>query len=206
MRYALGVLAAFQEQRVPFTAASGCVEMLLPLWLYFNKPSIDIGSYVSTALSTPPSMPNIIPAMLDPRTWINYFESVAESLGPPPDIRKLASNSFGPAGLFMFNPLYFHGEAGQQFETLMSQVTVPIFTNALDAATFDEVYLYSGELPSEKVKKEIIGRQGAKGRRRLERLTVDRFCASGTRPPFLAPAKVRTDSGEERYWTEGAMR
>ena len=41
----------------------------------------------------------------------------------------------------MFNPFYFRGEAGEELRTLMDNVTVPTFTNALNASAFEEIYL-----------------------------------------------------------------
>jgi hypothetical protein len=76
-RYALGMMAAFQRHQVTFHAASGTVEMMLPLWLYFQGTPVDIAGY---ARSLPAVEATLLPSYLDPDTWLSYFEGARKDL------------------------------------------------------------------------------------------------------------------------------
>jgi len=206
--YALGILSGLQEslqERIHFSAGSGCVEMLLPLWLYFNRDGINIREYFSQMLAAgQPLVPSILPGY-DSDSLINYAKSLTKCAQPPFNVRHMLANWSGPPGGFAFNRSYFNGEAGREFERLMHNMDAPVFTNALDARTFREIYLYSGTLPSER-KHKILGKKGKGHRRELVELTVQEFMASGARAPFFAPVRVERDNGSVQYWMEGAMR
>ncbi len=206
--YALGIICGLQERldkkKIRFEAGSGCVEMLLPLWLYFSKQKADIRQYFSKMLTAgEPLIPAIVPGY-DPVSVFNYEKHLVGFVQTPAQVRQALGNFSGPPGGLMFNPFYFNGNAGQEFERLMNGVDHPVFTNALNAQTFQEIYLYSGPLPPGK-EERVLGRKGAQGRRRLAELDLERFVASGARPPFFAPKRVHYN-GSVQYWMEGAMR
>jgi predicted acylesterase/phospholipase RssA len=207
--YALGIMCgleeALNESKMRFAAGSGCVEMLLPLWLYFQKNDqrkVAIRDYFSKILDAGPSLiPAIIPGY-DLASLLNYGKSV---FNPQQlSLRHALANCWGPPGGLTFNQYYFNGAVGEEFERLMNSVDAPVFTNALNARNFQEIYLYSGTLPGEKHQK-ILGKKGRDNRRHLIKLSLQEFIASGSRPPFFAPMRVQCN-GTVQCWMEGAMR
>jgi predicted acylesterase/phospholipase RssA len=206
--YALGILNGLQEKLprgIRFAAGSGCVEMLLPLWLYFSKDKIRIREYFSQMVAEgQPRVPSILPGY-DTDSLLNYGLSLVKTFQSPFNLRHAIANCSGPPGGFTFNRSYFDGEAGRTFEQLMHNVEVPVFTNALDARTFQEIYLYSGPLPKQQCER-ILGKKGQKQKRQLVELTVQEFMASGARAPFFAPIRVERKGAAVQYWMEGAMR
>ena len=206
--YALGILNGLQKElpeQIQFAAGSGCVEMLLPLWLYLNKDRIRIPGYFSQMLAAgQPLQPAILPGYA-PESLSNYGQSVLNGFLRPFNFRHAIATLSGPPGGLTFNQLYFSGEAGRELERLMRNVEVPVFTNALDARTFQEIYLYSGPLEQEQ-KNRILGSKGKQRRRQLVELTLREFMASGARAPFFAPIRVERSDGSVQYWMEGAMR
>ncbi len=213
-RYALGMMAAFQRHKIAFHAASGTVEMMLPLWLYFQGTPVDISEY---ARSLPPVEALLLPSYLDPGTWQSYLAGAMQDLvtklgdsGSHEYLHRIFANLTGPAGWLVFNEQHFAQRRGE-FERFMHGVTVPIFTNALNAGNFHEVYLYSG--PVHEYLDEIKGKKGKTGRREVLELNLDRFIASGARAPILAPIRVQLGAADthdrqarDEYWMEGAMR
>jgi predicted acylesterase/phospholipase RssA len=114
----------------------------------------------------------------------------------------LAMYGFGLPGQYAFNPLYVAGKT-PQLQQLFSSTTGPtVFTNAVQAEDFSEIYLYSGAAPNPEQEKALCG---TTRRRQLLRLTPEYFFASGARPPYFAPMPVSVN-GKTQHWIEGAMR
>jgi hypothetical protein len=116
----------------------------------------------------------------------------------------------GPAGWLVFNQQHF-AQRREEYEKRMRAVTVPVFTNAVNAGNFHEIYLYSG--PVGDALGTILGAKGRAGRREVLKMDLDRLIASGARAPMLAPIRVHlgaeeTRDGRERdeFWMEGALR
>lgn len=229
--YALGLLRAFQEynqrnpkQKIQFTAASGCVEMMWPLWLYLGDHDIEeyfereIEQYFDH-LVNPKLVPNFdiseswnkIVALnskfwCDPGKFFNGNDS--ESM-----MRSFAD--LVPAGMIKFSEKFLNKNS-EDFDRLCHSVKVPVFTNALNAEDLKEIYLYSGPLKSDlddlrgKIK---LADGDVERKREVYKLNMEKYYASGARPPYIAPMEVNlasseTGSGEpqKERWMEGAMR
>lgn len=206
--YAMGIMSALQDQGMKFKAGSGCVEMMLPLWLFFNQESIrDYFHKKSSGWeSVVQSLASPLRLGYELASCRDYVRSFLNTPQQPLTLSHLFANCFGPPGLCSFDKAYFAGPAGQEFERLMRNVKAPVFTNALNARNFEEIYLYSGPL-TEPERKRILGTKGTKeGKRHLLELTLERFIASGARAPYIAPIEVQGEDGSTQYWMEGAMR
>lgn len=100
-----------------------------------------------------------------------------------------------------FNRSFINNKSAE-LDNLFSSVEKPVFTNAVNAETFREIYLYAGIKPNDKLLEKIRGKDN---KRDVYQITSERFFASGARPPFFDPIKVEID-GESQSWMEGAMR
>jgi len=233
MFYAAGILEAFREHNlehpkepIEFSCASGCVEMMLPLWLYFSAESEAVSIKERLRAFFAPHVaawPKIGLAAADGDTWSDYWAGVGASAQEvcsrllegklQPDLvvgayRKWALSMIGLPGLFVFNRRYMTAKR-ESLQQLIDGVTVPVFSNAMNAADFKEIYLYAHPIGLTDVERsKLVGtnREG-EPKRHVIPMTTELYFATGARPPLFAPIKVKGDGIEgEQYWMEGAMR
>ena len=109
--------------------------MMLPLWLYFNKDYIDFKKYSD---NLPAVQLTLEPSFIDMGTFLDYFEGVQKDFvaalrdpGNHVHLHRILANLSGFAGCFVFNRLHF-AQCRDEYEQLMQDVTIPVFTNALN--------------------------------------------------------------------------
>lgn len=239
--YAAGLLDAFRAHNhglhgphaagagkpLEIVAASGCVEMLTPLWLYLADQKAK-DSLRKTVLEGDRHLPpwarqRIASPAVRQDAWRGYLAGLMEAQGRFAGASlKLMSRASGTAataelaaawqnvcmygsglpGQLAFNPLFTASKAAGLAALFASEAGPTVFTNATRARDFQEIYLYSGAAPNTEQQRAMTG----KGQRRQAlRMTPEYFFASGARPPYIAPMPV-TVQGQTEHWMEGAMR
>ncbi len=208
--YATGIMQAFQAygyehgKRPQFAVASGCVEMLAPMLLYFYQDEsgrgIDIDTHFQDSLRD-------YQQMTTPRIILNMdYVNLQPALKTPQQIWTALQRGnfywdlfkvFSPNGIYEFNPAFI-SLMRERLPNFFAHASIPVFTNMVDVQNLDEVYLWCGNTEIEKKYMEKL--KGSKDRR-VEKLDVDSFFASGARPPYFAPRAYG-----ENYFMEGAMR
>ncbi len=231
--YAAGLLDAFRAHNagsgkpLEFAAASGCVEMLTPLWLYLadqkSRHSLRDALLHGDSDLPPWAQQRIAPSGMRHDSWSNYLAGLwdAQSRFARASLGHFASPAgamaaaeftaawrdvvmygSGLPGQMAFNP-FFTAAREERLEALCASRTGPtVFTNATRAADFQEIYLYTGTAPEAAQQGALTG---SRGQRQALRMTPAYFFASGARPPYIAPMPVTVD-GRTEHWMEGAMR
>lgn len=238
--YAAGLLDAFRAHNhglqdgaassgkpLDIVAASGCVEMLTPLWLYLAdqkaKDSLRAPLFDSDKHLPPWARQRIAPPAVRQDAWRGYLAGLSEAhhrfASASLKLMEQAANPAATAevaaawqnfcmfgsglpGQLAFNPFFTASKAAGLAALCASDAGPTVFTNATRARDFQEIYLYSGATPNADQQRALTG----KGQRRQAlRMTPEYFFASGARPPYIAPMPVTVD-GQTEHWMEGAMR
>jgi len=239
--YAAGLLDAFRAHNhqahdasavngtrpLDIATASGCVEMLTPLWLYLadqKGPQSMRAAVLDGDKHLPPWVQQrIAPPAVRQDAWRGYLSGLMEaqsrfaaagmklfahgdSTAATAELNAAWQNismfGSGLPGQIAFNP-FFTAEKKDKLETLCaSQMGPTVFTNATRARNFQEIYLYTGGAPDAGQQRALTGKRQ---QRQALRMTPDYFFASGARPPYIAPMPVTVD-GQTEHWMEGAMR
>ncbi len=218
--YALGIMSGFQEEGVKLVAGSGTVEMLLPILLFFNKNSDQnihkptdpyktyIEEYFEKEIRNPFTIKQKLPRFLPKWSPVEYYYQLMNSYMKNPTSPMILFH-FIPNGFFEFSG-FFKEFMRQPLTDLFNDSSKPIFTNLLDANDLEEIYLYCGALTEKEI--EFIkenpqkrgnkrGKQTGKPKKRMMKLDVEHFFASGARIPFFSPVRIN-----EKYYIEGALR
>lgn len=222
---AQGQRAACGSKLLEVATASGCVEMLMPLWLYLAdqkaQHSLRNGVLDGDQHLPPWARQRIAPSGVRRDAWGSYLsgfldaqsrfakaglQHFSRSAGAAAELtaawQDVAMFSSGLPGQLAFNPLYTAAKMGRLAALCAGQSGPTVFTNATRATDFEEVYLYTGAAPNAGQQAALTGRRR---QRQALRLTPEYFFASGARPPYIAPMPVKVD-GLTEYWMEGAMR
>lgn len=239
--YAAGLLDAFRAHNhgvyeqaagvatkpLDFVTASGCVEMLTPLWLYLadqkgerslRAPMLDGDKQLS-----PWAQQRIASPAVRRDAWQGYLSGLmaaqsrfaeagmkmfthAPGTAAAAELNAAWQNIFmfgsGLPGQIAFNPLFTAGKEAALGTLCASEAGPTVFTNATRARDFQEIYLYTGAAPSAAQQHALTGKRQ---QRQALRMTPEYFFASGARPPYIAPMPV-TVHGQTEHWMEGAMR
>ena len=239
--YAAGLLDAFRAHNhavqgshgagagkpLEIVAASGCVEMLTPLWLYLaDQKSKD--SLRATVLEADKHLPpwarqRIAPPGVRKDAWRGYLAGLMEAhsrfaaaglqlmsrTGGTAATAELSAAwqnycmfGSGLPGQLAFNPFFTASKAAGLEALCASETGATVFTNATRARDFQEIYLYAGAAPNAEQQRALTGQRQ---QRQALRMTPEYFFASGARPPYIAPMPV-TVEGQTEHWMEGAMR
>ncbi|RJG02282.1 hypothetical protein [Noviherbaspirillum sedimenti] len=239
--YAAGLLDAFRAHNrrvhdqpaaagakpLDIATASGCVEMLTPLWLYLADQKGD-RSLRAAVLDgdkhlAPWAQQRIAPPVVRRDAWHGYLSGLMDAQSRFAEAgmkmfahapgtaaaaelnaawQNIAMFGSGLPGQIAFNPFFTAGKEAALGALCAGETGPTVFTNATRARDFQEIYLYSGAAPDAEQQRALTGKRQ---QRQALRMTPEYFFASGARPPYIAPMPVTVD-GQTEHWMEGAMR
>jgi len=222
--YAMGILQAFRDKGMEFCAGSSSVEMMEPVLLYFSdqldtQESTEEFTHIFPEFFKLTICPDVFghlerwssKSIQAYNSWLlatvnrvwrtncsisDLQRSGAEAVDAA---NEAVANSI-PGGILSFSSRHKQ-EVGAFLERVIPKLKRPVFTNAMNAESFREIYLYAGQIDDE-CRKRL---PGSNSQRDVYPLTTEFFFASGARPPYFEPAEV-TVEGKTQLWMEGAMR